>query len=278
MIIIEAGATTTKVCQILDKQVSEISNYAGINPNYISQSDIHDTLGRALAHLQSDDTVHYYGAGCAQTRTQKIIRRILRSIQNFSTLTVVSDLLATARALAGNNAGQINILGTGSASCLYNGQEIETIYLNTGYILGDDGSGYDLGRRLLQAYFHGELDTESVLAIETYSGMDRSELIKTIYASTSPKSSIADFAHCASQLRKSPKVKDIIEQCFDNFIQYQIQLNPSFHSCPQYFSGSIAFHFEQELANSLEANDLSITSLCKSPMQNLIKYHLTSSQ
>lgn len=52
-----------------------------------------------------------------------------------------SDMLAAARGLCGYEAGIACILGTGSNSCFYNGEEIVNNISPLGFILGDEGSG-----------------------------------------------------------------------------------------------------------------------------------------
>ena len=56
-------------------------------------------------------------------------------------------MLGACRALLGEVAGVACILGTGSNSCLYDGERIIANVSPGGYILGDEGSGAWLGRR-----------------------------------------------------------------------------------------------------------------------------------
>ena len=55
-------------------------------------------------------------------------------------------MLAAARGLCGHEAGIACILGTGSNSCFYNGEEIISNISPLGFILGDEGSGAVLGK------------------------------------------------------------------------------------------------------------------------------------
>ena len=58
-------------------------------------------------------------------------------------------MLAAARGLCGHEAGIACILGTGSNSCFYNGEEIVNNISPLGFILGDEGSGAVLGKLLV---------------------------------------------------------------------------------------------------------------------------------
>ena len=58
-------------------------------------------------------------------------------------------MLGAAHALCGKTAGIAFILGTGSNSCFYDGKKITANISPLGYILGDEGSGAVLGKRLV---------------------------------------------------------------------------------------------------------------------------------
>ena len=57
-----------------------------------------------------------------------------------------SDLLGAARGLLVRRPGLACIIGTGSNSCLYDGNEIVRNVAPLGYILGDEGSSAYLGK------------------------------------------------------------------------------------------------------------------------------------
>ena len=61
--------------------------------------------------------------------------------------------MAAARALWFDEPGIVAILGTGSNSCVYDGINIIEAVPSLGYILGDEGSGAYLGKKLLQYYY-----------------------------------------------------------------------------------------------------------------------------
>jgi len=199
MIIIEAGSTHTKVCPIIDHKIGQIERYPGINPNYMTDEAIYTILVDCLGHLPKNTEVYYYGTGCASLEVQDRMKYFIHDRFDLSHVYVYSDLLASARATAQGEAGQINILGTGSASCIYDGAFITRILPNIGYLFGDHGSGYKIGYSLLQAYFDNLLDTKAQTVIESYSKMKKDVLLRYIYSSDS-KSKIASYAQCAHQL------------------------------------------------------------------------------
>jgi rhodanese-related sulfurtransferase len=88
------------------------------------------------------------------------------------------DLLASARALLGNESGIACILGTGSNSCLFlNGKIIENIP-SWGYMFGDFGSGAHIGKEFIQAYANNQFSSSLKKELEA-AGIDRETITRT---------------------------------------------------------------------------------------------------
>ena len=133
---------------------------AGINPFFQTDDEIRKILSReVLERLPVTDIteVFFYGAGCATPIQCQMISGLLRYVIGCDQVEVNSDLLGAARALCGHESGIACILGTGSNSCYYNGKNIEQHVSPLGFILGDEGSGADLGRRLVADCLKEEL-------------------------------------------------------------------------------------------------------------------------
>lgn len=278
MIIIEAGASQTKVGQIRNETIGKVQYFDGISPTYMSQDKIVAILKSVFQNIETDTSLHYYGTGCVARSAQEKVRACIMATSNIQEVHIDSDLLGAARAVAVDKSGQVNILGTGSASCLYNGIEIEEIYLNTGYLFGDYGSGFHIGKSLLKAYFQNQLSDEVNASIEAFSGLEKRELIQKIYKDPASKSTIAQFAKCASSLKSNPNIKSIIQDSFKSFVKHQIKLNSNYLDTPQNFVGSIAYYFKDELNEILENENIVLSKVCASPIKDLMRYHLTYRQ
>ena len=68
---------------------------------------------------------------------------------------VFSDLTGAARGLLGKEKGFICMIGTGSNSGYYDGRNIIANVPPLGFILGDEGSGAFLGKKLLADFLRG---------------------------------------------------------------------------------------------------------------------------
>ena len=69
-------------------------------------------------------------------------------------------LSGAAKALCGNEKGIACILGTGSNSCYYNGKKIVKNSPGLGFILGDEGSGAYLGKKVIQHFLYHIFDED----------------------------------------------------------------------------------------------------------------------
>ncbi len=153
-VIAESGSTTTEWVLVDGKNVLERSFTEGINPFFQTRREISHSIRLNLPETffkKRWERVYFYGAGCANLDKKNILEASL--VAQFKTpISAESDLLAAARGLLIDKPGIACILGTGSNSCLYDGERIIKNVRSAGYILGDEGSGAAMGRRFLSDY------------------------------------------------------------------------------------------------------------------------------
>lgn len=162
VVLVDSGSTKTDWCVTCGERRVFV-NTKGINPVVQSDDEILDilkteflpSLMREGISLRDADSlsVYYYGAGCTKEKTPRVVSMLRQIFGECASIEVRSDLLAAARALFGHGEGIACILGTGSNSCLYDGEDIVANTPAMGYILGDEGSGAVLGRIFLNALF-----------------------------------------------------------------------------------------------------------------------------
>ena len=98
-----------------------------------------------------------------------------------STIEVQSDLVGAARALCGNAPGIACILGTGSNSCYYDGKQIFSNISPLGFILGDEGSGAVLGKRLVGDCLKNQLPKDICDAFLQTFKLTPAQIIEKVY-------------------------------------------------------------------------------------------------
>src|SRR5690606_22301086 len=104
-----------------------------------------------------------------------------------------SDLLGAARGLCGRSEGLVAILGTGSNSCHYNGCEIVEHVSPLGFILGDEGSGAVLGRKLVSAVFERQLPAGLSAAFNGRYDLSALQAVERVYRRPFPNRFLAGF-------------------------------------------------------------------------------------
>ena len=252
----------------------------GVNPCHQSEEEIRTIIRQELIPNTQDmdlaaiSQVFYYGAGCA---TESICTQMAALLKEFfpnAAITVDSDMLGAARALCGRTEGVTCILGTGSNSCLYDGKSIVDQIPSLGFILGDEGSGAALGRRLIGDCLKRQLpDTVSREFMERYS-LTKESIIESVYRKPLPNRFIAGFAPFVYEKRAVPEVHKMIIQCFQEFFTRNV-INYHKPWLPVHFVGSLAGSFADELKETADSLGMTIGKIEASPMKGLVDYHAT---
>ncbi|WP_373830478.1 BadF/BadG/BcrA/BcrD ATPase family protein, partial [Bacteroides heparinolyticus] len=153
ILIADSGSTKTDWCVVENGELLQQIFTKGTNPFFQSEEEISNEIATTLLpRLKSDepDAVYFYGAGCGFPDKIATMRRaIAQHLKVKGEIEVNTDMLAAARGLCGHTPGIACIMGTGSNSCYYNGQDIVANVSPLGFILGDEGSGACLGKLLV---------------------------------------------------------------------------------------------------------------------------------
>ncbi len=251
----------------------------GINPIHQSEETIinHiDPLARLVSQLYSckDSLIFYfYGAGCNAVGTE-IVRNILLKVfgQYTPSLHIYSDLLGAARSLCLYGEGIACILGTGSNSCLYDGKEVVANTPPLGYILGDEGSGADLGKHFLHDLLKGQLPVQLKEEFYDTFKITYPQLIQRIYQQPQTNSFMASIAPFIHSHLECQAVSDIVRNRFRAFLNYNIKP----YQRPELainFVGSVAYYFRDLLAQAVEREALTMGKVERTPMLGLMSYH-----
>ena len=156
-LIADSGSTKTQWC-IIENELREVVYTSGINPVYQSYEEILQLLEQEFGGREKRmEAVYFYGAGCAFPEKNEQVRLALSDFFATPKVEIASDLLAAARSLFQRSAGVACILGTGSNSCYYDGNSIVRNVSPLGFILGDEGSGAVMGKRLVADVLKGIL-------------------------------------------------------------------------------------------------------------------------
>ncbi len=281
VLLIESGSSKTDWCLLEGNTVVRTIQTIGLNPYFIDSEKISTLIEAEIVPLLSSTSVvsevNFYGAGCSNEKMCGIVEKGLRSQFASAKIYVLSDMLAAARSLCGNGPGFVAILGTGSNSCaISEGIIIEQIP-SLGFILGDEGSGSDLGKKILQAYCYKELKPELLLEFEKKFNVDKDFIIEAIYKKPMPNRFVASFVPFIIE-NFNEDFSAMVSASFDSFLTKHIQkytLLPK--KTPVYLTGSIAWVFREILSKEIKRHGFILGGISQSPLQGLIEYHTRNS-
>ncbi len=257
---------------------NEIRNFQtiGMNPYFIDSEGIENELEKNLlpyVNNQLVSKVFFYGSGCSSLQKKDVIRESLEGFFRYADVEVEHDLLAAARALCGKNYGIACILGTGSNSCLYDGNTILENVPSLGYFFGDEGSGAYLGKVLINAYLRDELPTDLKQLFEARYQYRFDYILNAIYKQAFPNRFLASFSIFLSEQISHPYIYQLVFDAFDKFFYYQISHYSDFKDYSLNCTGSIGYRYKDVLLKVAEKWEVKVGEVCKTPMQGLINYH-----
>lgn len=276
VLLVDAGSSKTD-WSFLNEETREIMRIKtpGINPALHSYEQIKDIIKNVSYTLNQPqpEEIYFFGAGCASKELNDKISTFLNEFWQPEKLKVQSDIMAAAIALFGVKSGIVAILGTGSNSCLYGNGEVIDQIPSLGYILGDEGSGAALGKRLLNYYFKRQLPEKVSKLFETSYHISISEVIKNTYRGDTPSAYLASFSPFLLENKDIPEIRHLIVTEFRSFfekniIPYRSDLNIG-------FVGSIAWHYKEIILDIAKEKGLKSDKFIKEPMPDLEKYFLT---
>lgn len=275
VLIADSGSTKTQWCLLTGNKNKMISTQ-GISPYFLND----ETLGKILSDellpqtgkIEIDE-IFYYGTGCSNLVNISLVKRGLKKIYPGAAIKVDHDLLGAAKALCGDEKGIACILGTGSNSCYYNGKKIVKNSPGLGFILGDEGSGTYLGKKVLQYYLYNTFDAELMDKFKNKYPQTNSEILDNVYKTALPNRYLAGFVTFLIENRGHFMIENIIEDSINDFFFNHVYKYRESWTMPINFVGSVAYGFKDILAEMCKDYELKLGKVIKSPMDGLIKYH-----
>ncbi len=279
ILIADSGSTKTDwVCLSEDRKMRIDFKSLGYNPNYISGEGIHDDVVSSLPTnfpLMEIKEIHFYGAGVTELQYD-FMRKVLKGIfPAAEEVFIAMDLLAAARALLGHEPGFAAILGTGTNSCIYDGERITMNIDSLGFILGDEGSGGYVGKNLIRDFIRGDQPEPIREEVAQLLGKNGDELIDQIYTKPFPNRYCAQFCKYVGDNRnRDPYFHDLILNAFRDFFRNIVSRYPDYRSYRLNCVGSVGYHLKDLLKVAADEAGMELGLIVQAPLEGLIKYHL----
>ena len=202
---LDAGGTKT-VCLLadLEGQVLAEARAGGANLQAAGELEVekvlHDVMERVIGDRQAAPSAVVLGmAGVDRAGDAQVMRTVLRRIGFKARLLVTNDALIALVAAVGHAPGVVIIAGTGSIAYGRNARDEAARAGGWGYVLGDEGSGYWIGRHALRAVVResdgrGHATTLTPLVLEHFGASKPDDLVRAIYEGAFRPSAIAAVA------------------------------------------------------------------------------------
>ena len=278
MILIADGGSTKADWIALDTSKNEVFRVRtlGLNPAVVAEEELNNRIVNMFQLINIKDDVkeiHFYGAGCGTPKPVEILRTVLESIFINAKVFIAEDMLAAVYAAAGDKKSIVCILGTGSNSCYFDGENMQMNTPSLGYTIMDEASGNYFGKILLREYYYNQMPERISKEFKAQFNLDADYIKRNLYREQNPNMYLASFAKFMFDFKEDKYIKKIIKKGFQEFFKYRILPFNKTSETPIYFIGSIAFYFRDILEKVASKYNLNITGVIQRPINNLLEYH-----
>lgn len=248
----------------------------GMSPYFLTSDQMEGVIRKELlGHIkkQQPSEVHFYGTGNKNPDNARRTKGVLKKIFPGASVNVSHDLLGAARALCQHEPGIACILGTGSNSCYYNGSKVVRNSPGLGYVLGDEGSGAYLGKKVIQYYLYDIFEKDMKERFREKYHADAPEILENVYQKPLPNRYLASFTTFLSENRGHYMIENIIEDGLNDFFYHHVSRYHESSRYPVHFTGGIAWYFRDVVEALCGVYGLQAGTILKNPMEGLVKFH-----
>jgi len=260
----------------------------GINPFYQTQDAMRNSIVNQLLPQMSRlmwagtvTNVFFYGAGCTPEK-KPFVGKALKAVFVTADVQVESDIVGAARALWQHKPGITCILGTGSNSCQYDGEKIVKNVPSLGFILGDEGGGAVLGKRLVADVLKNQLTGVLRQQFLDQYALTQADVIEHVYRQPFPNRYLAKLSEFCAQHLDDKRIYDLVYDHFTDFVvrnleQYYQDENDveieDTKSLTVGFVGSIAYYYRPVLQQVMDDMGFTLSKILIDPIDGLKEYH-----
>ena len=273
-VIAESSSTRTEWALVQGDKIIEHAYTEGLNPFFQTRREISHIIRLGLPpefFKRRWSHVYYYGAGCSNPEKNKIVESSL--VAQFKTpVTVDSDLVGAARGLLVHEPGLACILGTGSNSCLYDGNQIIKHVRSGGYILGDEGSGAAMGRLFIGDLLKGFVPSDIRDSFVEKFNLNVDLLLDEVYNNPHANRNLRNYGVFLSDHLQNEYVYRLVFNEISRFFERTI-LQYDYQNYAINFVGSVACQFSEVLLSVASKYGANIKKIVRASMPGLVIYH-----
>jgi len=281
ILIADSGSTKCSwaLCNQNGKLIKEIKTI-GFNPYFIDKNNILKELKKSsLAEVSNEiNEVFFYGAGCSSKEKNNIIEESLQSFFINSKIVIKHDIDAACFAMYKGNPNITCILGTGSNSCFYDGENIIENAPSLGFLIGDEASGNYFGKKILSIYFNNIMPEDLKIKFESGFESDLSIIKENIYNSNRSNVYLSKYFPFITENKNHPLIQELIYQALDSFFTLHVCCYDNYKDLEINFIGSVAYFLSDEINIVAKKYNCKIGEIVKNPINNLLDFHFNKTR
>ena len=277
MILIADGGSTKADWILLDKEGIQVlkTRTEGLNPAVFKADLLKKRIedNQDLVKYKAKVTnVYFYGAGCGTERPTQLLKSLFESFFVNATIEVKEDTYAAAYAVT-TKPGLVCILGTGSNSCYFDGENVDVRIPSLGYILMDEASGNYFGKKLIRDYYYHKMPKEIAEKFETQYNLDADVVKRNLYKKDNPNTYLAHFAEFIFKNDRNAYFNKVLHKGVKDFFKNRVLPFEESNKVPVHFVGSIAYFASDIIADVARYHMVELGNIVRRPIDGLIKYH-----
>lgn len=274
ILIADSGFTKTDWRLIKSDGSIAQARTLGINPYYQTEEEMQEVIHVLYGQIpEVMDKIYFYGTGCSSGVNRDKIARILQKYYPKAEIDVNHDLLAAARSLCGEDAGIACIIGTGTNSCLYDGEKITKNVPSLGWAIADEGGGTYLGKTLVTDYYRKDMPEHLRVIFKETFGLTKDDFLTHVYQEPMPGRFLSTFAKFISEYVKDPYMYGLVSKGFDTFLTKNVMKYKGYSELPVHFTGSVAYHFGTILRSVAQDKGIYVKHISEHPIAGLTLFH-----
>lgn len=277
MVLIADGGSTKADWILLDKSGEQIfkTRTEGLNPAVFSEALLKSRIeeNEDLTKCKNEvDEVYFYGAGCGTEKPTLLLKSIFESFFTNAKVVVKEDTYAAAYAVT-TKPGMVCILGTGSNSCYFDGENVDVRIASLGYVLMDEASGNYFGKKLIRDYYYGKMPAELAKKFSEQFNLEADVIKRNIYKEANPNTYLAHFAEFIFKNEQNTYFNKVLRKGIKEFFKNRILPYKEAKTVPVHFVGSIAYFAKDIIADVAKYHLIELGEIVRRPIDGLIEYH-----
>ncbi|MDE3248867.1 MAG: N-acetylglucosamine kinase [Bacteroidota bacterium] len=274
-LLADSGSTKCEWC-LLHEGRKKIIFTQGMSPYFLNSEQVQAVLrNELLPKLKAAKVsrIYFYGTGCLDPANARMMKTAIGKVFTGAKVQVENDLAGIAKAVCDGRKGIANILGTGSNCCYFDGRKIVKNSPGLGYVLGDEGSGAYLGRKVIQYYLYNTFDEDLRYKFDDKYRTTREAILESVYRQPLPNRYLAGFCLFLAENRGHYMVENIIEDGLNDFFFTHLCKFSESWKYPVHFVGGVAWGFRDIVKELCSSYEFELGKILKNPMEGLIEYH-----